>query len=110
MRDGAGCVPAISNRASQSKRERVLNVEVTATYFWKNAKKMIHASEFPRSRSTYGTFLYSRIHHEKNKNGWVHVGKTKHSPRPRPLSHRGAADQKKKEKKFRTNYTGQAKP
>lgn len=79
---------------------------------------MIHFSEFPRSRSTYGTSLYSRIHHKKNNMAGSmlekpNVGAPRQAEdilRGRGHSHTEALLIRKEKKKIRTNYTGQAKP
>lgn len=120
MRDGAGCVPAISKRASQPERERVLNVEVTVTYFGEKysvrAKRRYTSVSFPGPEAH--TEHSSAAEFTMKKYGWGHVGKPKRcstspgwgrSPRPRQLSHRGAADQKKKREKNSAQIT-QARP
>lgn len=59
---------------------------------------MIHLSEFPRSRSAYGTFLYSRIHHSRNMAGAPR--KAVDILRGRGNSHTEAALIRKKKKKI----------
>lgn len=77
-------------------------------------KKKIHFSDFPKSRIAYGTF-YSR----KRKKSWLGPGWNGGAPRQAEDILRGRINshteallirKKKEEKKFCTNYTGQAKP